>query len=130
VLLIDHLEASWRQRLQNGEWYILNEPMLKVSHPRKSHLLQWSATYFGYTKAWSTALSFLSEDSRRIWKERLEIGRQRRSEILVESIDNVERAVLVIANLLLTRFFKPKLAAKFNYEEFQGIGLHVHSNLK
>ena len=56
---------------ERKEWFLYNNPELKVFHPRKRNLFAWITTYLSYEMAWGRSLSRLDENKERIWRQEL-----------------------------------------------------------
>ncbi|CAH0127501.1 hypothetical protein [Roseomonas sp. CECT 9278] len=128
ILAIESLGKEWSRRVENGDWYLHNDSTLAVQHPRKINILQWSATYLGYARAWGLILDSLNEKNRAHWKLRLDAGRKARRQALLEQAER-NGDVHSLSNLLLTETFKRRVVSGFRYDDFRQAGLSVHSNL-
>jgi hypothetical protein len=114
-----------------GRWFLFNNPKLRVRHPRKKNIVQWSATYLSYEIAWNLALSRLDDQTRRLWKEKLQKCSSVRKQRLVDRVNGYDpkETGAALANLLLTCYYKQMLHTSIPYAAFQRMELKTHINL-
>jgi len=128
-ILLAKSAASLRQPADG--WFLFNNPKLRVLHPRKNNLVQWSATYLSYEIAWNLALSRLDQQTRQLWKEKLQKCSSERKQRLVDKVNGHDsrETSAVLANLLLTCYYKQMLQTSIPYAAFQSMELKTHINL-
>ena len=116
--------------LMRSGWFLRNTPQLKVFHPRKQNLVQWTTTYLSYEIAWKRALSWLDASKRSLWDTKLKETSSFRTQLLINDINGEgSDALHAMSNLLLTKYYKPLLSRYFLYGDFASLDLQTHSNL-
>lgn len=126
ILLINCLDET---KYDFDQWFLLNNQELKVLHPRKKTLLQWTSTVMSYEIAWGRALSWLNEKQRKVWEQEIRKSSGFRKHLLVQDAAN-ENDDLALTNLFLTKYYKPILSKFFLYSDFKNFKLQAHIHLQ
>jgi hypothetical protein len=128
TLLIKHKKVS---TLQTENWILHNNADLRVLHPRKKNIVQWSATYLSYALGWNRALSLLDSARRKLWIDKLSVSSESRKRRIIADIKHGDSSQSreALANLLITKYYKPLLSEHFSYDAFKGLDVKTHCNL-
>ena len=118
------------EKSNSNKWFAYNDVNLEVFHPRKANLFAWMATYLSYEIAWERALNMLKIEDRQKWNNKLQDASKKRVEGLYKEMENNTQRKYALGNIFLTRYLKPLLKSKLQYEEFKKINVSTHINLK
>jgi len=125
-------KIDYKNIKNKDDWFLINNPDLKVFHRIKDNIISWTATYFVYNSAWAIGLNKLSIERRSLWNNMLNRGSKDRVSSLVtlfnQTKDRKGRA-FILGNILLTRYYKPKINEHFNYADFKDLLVRKHVNL-